>query len=238
MTLQRKTPMPRGKGLERTGSLKRTGRIATRTDPVYWQRRTAKAIRPFSTKRQDKREERRELVYVVLTEEADCQAAIRNVCTRGGSTEVNELKRRGQWAAGYLIRWNTEGLCYACHHFITEHPGAEGWAVRHGHQVSGEAGLGAYLCAAVARQYGRGCPTNCPLDHRPPKELTMPDALAPDPRTCSCGTAHYPTGDLSIPRLFSKAWHQYHRVRHLETFPDLDPISRSNLDNFIEWAPV
>lgn len=153
--LKRKTELKRG-----------TSRLTTdKTKAVAWQRRSAKPLPAYSEHRADKKDERAELVARVLAATPVCQARIAGLC-QGASTEVNELKRRSQWAAGYLIEWNTEALCSACHAHVTGHPGRGGWAMRHGHQVSGAAKEDEYVIAIAARFLGLGCSPTCLEDHR------------------------------------------------------------------------
>lgn len=153
MALQRRTPMKR----TRLNSNPETTRA--------WQDRTRKPIPPRSEKREDERPERQALVAEMLAEHPHCAAQIPVICT-GRTTEVNELIRRSSWAAGYLVKSNTESLCHNCHAFITHHPGRAGWAARHGHQLFDGDGEAEFELAARIRSAFAGCSSSCLIDHR------------------------------------------------------------------------
>jgi hypothetical protein len=165
-------PLKRGKPLKRT-QLSRTGEKPLRADPAKvwdWANRSRRSIPPRSKRRVEEMPERQEMVYELLRDYPVCAAQIPVICTKI-STEVNEIVRRGQWAAGYLDRSNTETLCHNCHAFITAHPGPNGWAVRHGHQLEGFVRLledfdGHVRSARATRRRVLGCGVDCPLDHR------------------------------------------------------------------------
>jgi hypothetical protein len=53
-------------------------------------------------------------------------------------------------------------------------------------------------------------------------------------RYCSCGYARFPTPDEPPP--FSLEWHVEHRFLHCMAFPEMDEVSRRNLDDFVRWA--
>ena len=48
---------------------------------------------------------------------------------------------------------------------------------------------------------------------------------------CPCGFDGFSVWPVGSP-----AWHRAHRAAHLAAFPDLDDVSRLNLDLFVEWA--
>ena len=82
-------------------------------------------------------EQRIPLVIRLLKERPHCEAQLEG-CTRQ-STEVNEIVRRSQWAAGILVESNLSCLCHACHRWITEHP-AEAYRLgfqRHRWEIDG-----------------------------------------------------------------------------------------------------
>jgi hypothetical protein len=125
-------------------------------------------INARSEAREDEREERAALVLLVLREDWRCAAGVVGVCTRY-SSECNEIIRRSQWRAGYLVRDNCEGLCHACHRHVTENPGHDGWAARHGHQLmsTDRGDPDAVVMARHVRQATRGrCDRHCTTDHR------------------------------------------------------------------------
>jgi hypothetical protein len=131
---------------------------------VEAQVRRRRRIAPRSEARDAERDERAELVRAVLARDWLCMAAIPPICT-GVSKEVNEIVRRSQWAAGYLVDWNCEGLCHNCHAFITTRPN---WALRHGHQLLGEdrEDADAAARALAVRARARACAPDCEKDHR------------------------------------------------------------------------
>lgn len=83
-------------------------------------------LRIRSKKKQREDRTRRLLVAQVLEEHPVCQR-----CHRSRSTDVHEVVRRSQWAAGYLARSNVRALCRKCHIYVTEHPREaveDGWS--------------------------------------------------------------------------------------------------------------
>ena len=98
-------------------------------------------MRPMSKKRRAEIPARRLIVEQALQRDGGCtfqrardayraatgldisQRALRalpDAC--GGRLEVNEIIRRSQWAAGYLVLDNTITLCSDHHRFVTEWP--------------------------------------------------------------------------------------------------------------------
>lgn len=128
-------------------------------------KRGTKRINQMSAKRRAAAPERSELRNDYLRDNPLCVARIPGLCTRR-ATEVNEIQRRSAWAAGYLVRSNVEGLCHNCHGFVTDHPGYNGWAARHGHQVSRQADETEHALARYVRMKVAGHPTTCEEDHR------------------------------------------------------------------------
>lgn len=173
MALQRREPLKRGKPLKR-GELNRHGEKPLRSDPAKltdWQNRSRRRrIPPKSQRREDETPERQQLVREVLAEHPTCEARMPVICTVD-STEVNEIIRRGQWAAGWLVKSNTTALCHNCHAYITTHPD---WAERHGHQIEGKVrdrgeavhGLARRLALRIRRETISRCGVNCTIDHR------------------------------------------------------------------------
>lgn len=159
--------------LKRTTPLKR-GDKPLRADPEkvhQWKRSSAKRLPAKSAQRIEDTPERQALVRRVLQEEPTCRARILFCCTVD-STEVNEIIRRSQWAEGYLVRSNTQGLCHNCHAYITTHPD---WAEHHGHQIKGSVrdDPRAYVYEAarwralkVRLQTVGRCDVGCEVDHR------------------------------------------------------------------------
>jgi hypothetical protein len=160
--------MKRGE-LKRKTELKR-GDTQLRADPAKtaaWRKRSAKALPARSAQRIEDTPERQALVRRKLSGNPMCEAQIPFCCTKD-STEVNEIIRRSQWAAGFLVESNTEGLCHNCHAWITVHPD---WARHHGHQLEGStrdlptyslhvAAAGRARAVTVAR-----CDVDCAKDH-------------------------------------------------------------------------
>lgn len=130
-----------------------------------WERRSRKPLPAKSKRREEETPERQALVAQVLRERPACEAQIPGVCTHV-STEVNEIIRRSQWRAGYLVKANTEGLCHNCHACVTARPG---WAERHGHQLTSDAreDLSRWDDARRVRAVTSGrCGLDCATDHR------------------------------------------------------------------------
>jgi hypothetical protein len=144
-----------------------------RADPAKlreWQDRSRKRLPAKSDRREDETPDRQSLVALMLRVHPSCQAGIPFCCTVV-STEVNEIVRRSQWAAGYLVKGNCEALCHNCHAYITVHAP---WAKAHGHQIEGKVhdhgGVVYALAAATAEKIRADtfgvCDVDCKLDHR------------------------------------------------------------------------